>query len=206
MVRLDEEIGKLGTALHFLRQYDEAQALYQNSLEICRVIGDQAGQAVALSNLGEITFTQNAYAEAQAYYEEGLAIGQAIQDQSAIVACLTNLGEIACALENYREAQDYLLEAINLTYEVGILTVLMKALVNLAILLFRQGQADRAAMILILARRHPACEQDIQEKADNLLAEMESSVPELVANVQAQSRSRGFDAMMAEFLHDKHEM
>jgi predicted ATPase/DNA-binding SARP family transcriptional activator/Tfp pilus assembly protein PilF len=199
-------LNNLGTVLHILKKYDDAQALYQNSLEICRTIGDQAGQAVALSNLGEIAFTRGAYAEAQAYYREGLAIGQAIQDQNAIMACLTNLGEIACALENYQEAGDYLVEAINLAHEAGILTVLMKALVNMAVLLFRQGQTDRAAMILILARRHPASEQDIQDKADDLLAEIKLAAPELVASVQARSLPLELDAIIAEFLRDKHEM
>jgi predicted ATPase/DNA-binding SARP family transcriptional activator len=170
-------LNNLGTVAHGLEQYAAARVLYQESLDICIKIGDRAGQVIALSNLGEVAFAFGAYTEAQQYYEEGLAIGRTIQDQWTIVTCLNNLGEIACTLGDYRAAKTYLAECIQIADASQILTALMKALVNLAVLFSRQGQMDQAAKLLALARVHPASEQDLQKKAERLAAELGLVLP-----------------------------
>jgi predicted ATPase/DNA-binding SARP family transcriptional activator/Tfp pilus assembly protein PilF len=172
-------LNNLGTVLHVLEKYAEARSFYQESLQICCEIGDQTGQAIALSNLGEVAYALGAHHEAQEFYQEGLTIGRNIQDQWTIMACLNNLGEIACALENIEEAKPYFAEAIKIAAETQTLTALLKVLVNLAVLLAKQGQTDRAAELLGLARRHPASEQATQEQADRLLDEMGLILPDI---------------------------
>ncbi len=166
------QLNNLGTVLHVLERHAEARSFYQESLEICRKIGDQGGQAIALSNLGEVAYTFGAHLEAQEFYREGLAIGRNIQDQWTILACLNNLGETSCALGDYAGARAYFAEALEIATQTQTLTVLLKVLVNLAALFAKQGQTDRAAALLGLAHRHPACEQIDQEKAERLLDEM----------------------------------
>jgi predicted ATPase/Tfp pilus assembly protein PilF len=170
-------LNNLGTVYHMLGKYTEARSFYQESLDICRQIGDQSGQAIALSNLGEIAYALGDNHKAQAFYQKGLSIGRNIQDQWTIMACLNNLGEIACTLENYRGAQTYFAEAIETAIQTQTLPIVLKALVNLAVLFAKQGQADRAAALAELARRHPACEQIDQEKAGRLFDEMGLTPP-----------------------------
>lgn len=173
-------LNNLGTALHSLGKYAEAQALYQESLDICRNIGDLAGQAVALSNLGEIAFALGALRQAQGFYEAGLSIGRTTQNQWAIMICLNNLGEIAIASSDWEGTRVYLAKALKITIETNTLTILMRVVVNLAAFFARQGQPDRAAELLGLARQHPASEQDIQKKAERLLAELGLVPPETI--------------------------
>jgi predicted ATPase/DNA-binding SARP family transcriptional activator len=170
-------LNNLGSVLHALARYTEARAMYQESLEICRQIGDPAGQAVALSNLGEVAAVFGDLARARQYYQQGLTIARTIQDQWTTLVCLNNLGETACALGEYPAAQSFLIEATRRAWETHTTTILMKALVNLAVLLGRQGQKERAAELLGLAFQHPASEQYLREKAARLAAEMELSLP-----------------------------
>lgn len=191
-------LNNLGTVLHVLEQYAQAQPLYQESLDICRKIDDQAGQAIALSNLGEVAYALGAHIEARQFYQEGLSIGRKIQDQWTEMACLNNLGEIACALEDYESARTYFVEATELAKETRTLTVLSKVLVNLAVLLAKQGQTSRAAAILRLASRHPASEQATQEKAERLGDEMGITLPDTDPDGFEQSAS--LDVVVAEIL------
>jgi predicted ATPase/DNA-binding SARP family transcriptional activator len=185
-------LNNLGTILHVLGKYAEARSYYQESLEICRQIGDQSGRAVALSNLGEVAYALSAYPEAQEFYQEGLSIGRDIQDQRTVMICLNNLGETTCALGDYQGARAYFAEAMKIATETQALTVLSKVLVNLAVLFAKQGQTGRAAELLNLARRHPASEQAIQEKAARLLDEM--------ALVSPDSAPSPLDLVVAEIL------
>jgi predicted ATPase len=165
-------LNNLGTVLHVLDKYAEAQPFYRESLEICRQICDRAGQAIALSNLGEVAYALGGYPDAIEFYQQGLSIGRDIQDQRTVITCLNNLGEITCALEDYEGANVHFAEALKVTTEARALPMLIKVLVNLAVLFAKQGQRDRAAALLGLARQHPASEQAIQERAERLLDEM----------------------------------
>jgi len=170
-------LNNLSTVLHVLGKYKEAQPFYQESLEICREIGDQAGQAIALSNLGEVAHALGEYPEAIEFYQQGLTIGRDIQDQQTIMACLNNLGETVCALDDYEGAKSYFSEAMKTASETQTLPMLLKTLVNLAVLFAGQGQTGRAVELLGLARQHPASEQATQEKAERLLHEMSLVLP-----------------------------
>ncbi|MDY7078735.1 MAG: tetratricopeptide repeat protein [Chloroflexota bacterium] len=185
-------LNNLGTVLHTLGRYEEAWPHYQESLEICREIGDRKGEAIALSNLGEVAYALDVRREALAYYQEALAIGRSIEDQQTIMVCLNNLGEIACVLEDHAGAKAYFAEVLMIASKTQTLLILLKSLVNLAVLLVKQGQVDRAAELLDLARRHPACEQMDQDKAGRLLDEM--------GFIQPDSAPRPLDTVVVEIL------
>jgi predicted ATPase/DNA-binding SARP family transcriptional activator/Tfp pilus assembly protein PilF len=190
-------LNNLGTVLHTCEAYEEAKGTYQESLEICQEIGDQRGQAIALSNLGEVAFALGAHREAMAYYQRALSIGRDVNDHWTILACLNNLGETACALENYEEANACFTQALKIASETQTLVILLKTMVNLAILYAKKGQTDRAAVLLALARHHPACEQSDHEKAKRLLEEMDFALPD--------GTPRPLDDAITEILEETHD-
>jgi predicted ATPase/Tfp pilus assembly protein PilF len=187
-------LNNLGTVLHACEAYEEARGTYQESLEICQEIGDQRGQAIALSNLGEVAFALGAHREALAYYQRALSMGREVDDHWTILACLNNLGETACALEDYEEAKACFTEALRIASETQTLVILLKTIVNLAVLYAQRGQTDRAATLLALARRHPACEQSDHDKAKRLLEEMGLTQP--------HSPLQSLDDVIAEILEE----
>jgi len=168
-------LNNLGTLLHVLEKYEKAEELYQESLEICRRIGDQIGYAIALNNMGRVAHERGAYPQAMAFCREGLTIGRRRQDQWTVMACLNNLGRTACAMGDYPAARAYLAEAVQLAQETQALTVLMETLVDAAVLFAGQDQPDRAAVLLTVARDHPASERAVREKAQRLLDELDEA-------------------------------
>ena len=166
-------LNNIGTILHVLGEYEEAQRYYQEGLDIRRQIGDQRGQAISLLNFGELAHELCSYDEALMYYQEALAIGRRTRDQWVTLNSLNNLGEMACTLDDFVGAKVYLTEALATAYETRTLALLAKTLIGLAMLFAKQGQNDRAAMLLILISRHPAVARETREKAASLLDELE---------------------------------
>ena len=187
-------LNNLGTVFHQLERVEEARAAYQESLGICREIGDQEGQAIALSNLGELAFAAGAYTDARSLYHRGLAIGRDIRDRWTIMACLNNLGEVAYVLRDIEAAKRHFAEALTIAMETQTLPLVLKVLVNIAPLLAQEEERGYTVKLLSLARRHPASEQAIQEKAQRLLDEMgvtaSGEVAESLDTVVAESLAR----------------
>lgn len=63
---------------YWLRDYETAQALHQESLTIRRPLGDRRGAAISLINLGMVAYCQGDYAAAQALHQESLRIKRAL--------------------------------------------------------------------------------------------------------------------------------
>jgi predicted ATPase/DNA-binding SARP family transcriptional activator len=170
-------LNNIGTIVHVLGEYEEARLYYQEGLDIRRRIGDQRGQAISLLNFGELAHDLCSYEEALTYYHEALAIGRRTRDQWVTLNSLNNLGEMACTLNDCEGAKVYLTEALATAYKTCTLTLLSKTLVNLGLLFAKQGQMDRAAMLLKLMSQHPASERDTKEKAASLLDELRLAPP-----------------------------
>ncbi|WP_204104457.1 MULTISPECIES: tetratricopeptide repeat protein, partial [Spirulina sp. CCY15215] len=71
----------LGNAYDSLGDYQQAIALYQQSLEIKRQIGDRGGEANSLGNLGNAYNSLGEYQQAIALYQQSLEIKRQIGDR-----------------------------------------------------------------------------------------------------------------------------
>ncbi|MGI8553304.1 MAG: ATP-binding protein, partial [Dehalococcoidia bacterium] len=78
--------------------YGSAEALYEESLAICRKLGERRGIAWSLNNLGIIARRRAEYGRARVLYQESLAVYQQIGDTRAIAGVLNNLGSVALPL------------------------------------------------------------------------------------------------------------
>jgi adenylate cyclase len=124
--------------------YEQAQSLYEESLEIRRRLADEFNIANLLNNMGIIARFQGDYALARALYQESLSIRQKLGDKLAISVSLTNLGLLALSLGDLDTARQRLEEAIVLTREVGDRWSIANALNNLANVVRDQGDYQRA--------------------------------------------------------------
>jgi tetratricopeptide (TPR) repeat protein len=167
-----------GTALHALKDYERAEALYLSSLKICRQISDQIGEAMALGNLGEVSHELGRYDQALAYSLEGLAIGREMEHQWTLMSCLRNLGRTSCAIDDDGAARAYLTEALEIAYKTETSTMLTEILTYLGAFFAKRGQQDRAAELLALTSQHPACYLDMKNHAKRLLADHDLALPE----------------------------
>ncbi|MGE3308930.1 MAG: tetratricopeptide repeat protein [Limisphaerales bacterium] len=99
--------------------YDQARALYLESLETRRAHSDDAGVASLLSNLGIIAWFQGDHPEARRLYEESLAIRRRLGDRWAIGNSLNNLGLVVRDLDDPEGARRLLEECLTINREIG---------------------------------------------------------------------------------------
>ncbi|MGQ9595725.1 MAG: tetratricopeptide repeat protein, partial [Anaerolineae bacterium] len=90
----------------------EARRLYGESRETFEALGNRAGVAQSLHNLGVLAQAQGDYAEARRLYGESLKIEEALGDRAGVATTLHQLalleereGNLARALALMREAE-----------------------------------------------------------------------------------------------------
>jgi predicted ATPase/transcriptional regulator with XRE-family HTH domain len=91
--------------LAFLQgEYAQARIYLEESLELKRLVGDQAGIAAVLNSLGNVAVWQREFDDAIKVVEESLAIRQELNDSTGIAQCLLNLGNIYSMTDRYQKA------------------------------------------------------------------------------------------------------
>jgi predicted ATPase/DNA-binding CsgD family transcriptional regulator len=141
-----------------LNDYDRAEALARESLELSRALGDVSGISRAIYTLGAIAANNRSdYPEARALTEEALALARKGSDRVRVARALLNLGEIVSVQGEYARAQTLLEEALAIQRDLGNKDGIAWALVKLAwALIVSRGNQERARTLieesLVLAR------------------------------------------------------
>jgi predicted ATPase/DNA-binding SARP family transcriptional activator len=109
----------VGALAHSQGDNTAARTYYEESLAICREIGDRHGIAFSLNGLGNVAHDQDETAPAIAYYEESLAIRREIGDRSGITWSLSCLGFIAHSQGDNAAALAYYEESLAISRDLG---------------------------------------------------------------------------------------
>jgi predicted ATPase/DNA-binding CsgD family transcriptional regulator len=99
--------------------YERAAALCQESLALCRELGDQAGVAYSLYLLAWAARDRENFAEARAFTEEALALFKELGDTERIVWSLYTLASLDALLGEYSRASTLLEQSFALFKEQG---------------------------------------------------------------------------------------
>ncbi|MBN1976088.1 MAG: tetratricopeptide repeat protein [Anaerolineae bacterium] len=99
--------------------YGEAMPLYEESLALSQQIGDQAGIARALSNLGAVEHCLEHYPAARQLYHEALTISREIGDRQLLAIALGNLGNVAYRCGEYDQALELMQESLDIKRGLG---------------------------------------------------------------------------------------
>jgi predicted ATPase/class 3 adenylate cyclase len=106
-----------GLAL-YQSDFPEARARYEESLSLCRELGDRQGLHGVI-NLGSVAAYQGDFRAARALFEEGLALGREAGDKRAMGIALYGLGNVAMYQGDYTGARACHEESLTLLQEVG---------------------------------------------------------------------------------------
>src|SRR5258706_5329523 len=128
--------------------YPAARALQEESLAICRELGDRFGIASSLNSLGNMAFNQGDYPAARTLHEESLAIRRELGDRSGSAGSLNNLGLAARNQGDYPAARALLEESLAIHRELGDRFGIATSLSNLGNVVLNQGD-HRAARALL---------------------------------------------------------
>jgi tetratricopeptide (TPR) repeat protein len=109
----------LGAVLESFGNYEEAEKLYRQSLDIAEKIGDTAGVASSLHQLGIIQQYRGNYEEAEKLYRQSLDIKKEIGDTAGVASSLHQLGMIQEYRGNYEEAEKLYRQSLDILKEIG---------------------------------------------------------------------------------------
>ena len=125
--------------------YGEARALFAESLEIFRELGDPHGIGWALVDLGYLTRYEGSHVAARSVLEEGLEFLTRAGDSEGMAAALGNLGLVARDLGDADVAEGYLERSLALWQELDDRVGIGWALTGLAMAARARGRLDVAA-------------------------------------------------------------
>ncbi|WP_406096695.1 AfsR/SARP family transcriptional regulator [Kitasatospora purpeofusca] len=122
-VRADDRYGEgharndLATALGALGRHDEMLAELRLARALFAAIGDRAGEARAIGDLGDHCLGTGAYGQARLHFQGALTLFRAQpeehRDDWAVRVCETNIGVAAMLAGRAREADEYLHRALD---------------------------------------------------------------------------------------------
>ena len=99
--------------------YCKAKKYYDNALTVCQENGDQRGEALCYSKLGEVFDSLGEYGKAKEYFEKALVIVQNIGDQNGVGITYCNLGRAFHSLGEYGKCKEYNEKALAILQEIG---------------------------------------------------------------------------------------
>ncbi len=99
--------------------FDQATRFLEESLELCRKLGDPAGVAWALNHLGHVARSQNKTEQAIALFTESLSLFRDVGMDWHSAWAINNLGQITYQLGDNKRAAVFLKEARELFERLG---------------------------------------------------------------------------------------
>jgi DNA-binding SARP family transcriptional activator/Tfp pilus assembly protein PilF len=124
--------------------YADAVTIHGRSSHAARLLGDRAAEAMALTNLGIISWRQGRYQQAADYHQQSLAASVAIGDRRGEANALANLGTVYERRGRYQQAAHCHQQALAAFQSIGERTGEARCLGNLGSVAAREGQYERA--------------------------------------------------------------
>jgi predicted ATPase len=142
---------RTGWLAHGLGENARAVEILRESVDLWRRIGDEAGAALALSNLGAVLLCHGEYTESITRLEEALHLRRGLGTAMGICATLVNLGLAEAYQSHNKRAADLFTEALALARAAGDEDHVGLILLNLAELYLDQSEHDQAEACLQMA-------------------------------------------------------
>jgi predicted ATPase/DNA-binding SARP family transcriptional activator/DNA-binding CsgD family transcriptional regulator len=127
--------------------YEQAKAAYEESLDICRKLGDEKGVADSLGKLGSVVLAKGDYGRAARLLEETLTVLRRSGNQRDLGLTLNNLGIVAYFRDDPRWAATLFEEALYLLRKVGDVRGMAVSLNNLGSTTLSLGDSERATAL-----------------------------------------------------------
>ncbi|MBP1693575.1 MAG: Adenylate/guanylate cyclase (modular protein) [Chloroflexi bacterium] len=123
----------LGLVLTTEREYDLADAAFQEGLAITRKLVDQGSKSF-LFFYGDLDLQKGDHIRAKKRYLESVSILRTFENASFLAYPLRRLGYLALAQTDIAEAREYFLESLKLNRETGDIPGVIASLVSFAVL------------------------------------------------------------------------
>jgi DNA-binding SARP family transcriptional activator/predicted ATPase len=142
----------LGDCARLLKDYERSNRLYEQGLALSRKVGNKRGASNALNSLGELARLQGDWKKAKAFYEENLSLGRELGNEFSQAITLHNLGHTILRLGDLWGAVVLFKESLSLFQKLEYVRGITLCLAGLAGVASSDGQAERAARLLGIAK------------------------------------------------------
>jgi CHAT domain-containing protein/Tfp pilus assembly protein PilF len=142
--RLVRELNRQGTGLRVKGNYPEALARFRFAQKIAEQIGDKAGIASTLNNIGGVYWSQGNYAQALEIFQKSLAVSEAIGDKAEFGSTLNNIGLVHLNQGNYALALEYFEKSLAIREALGDKAGFGGSLSNIGLVQLNQGNFAQA--------------------------------------------------------------
>jgi predicted ATPase len=122
-----------------------ARGLTEQCLELRRELGDRAGMAAALKDVGNLAFDTGDFDSARGHYEQALELWKEVDDKRGVAQALNNLGVVARMQDDPRRAIDYYEESRDVFHALGDDEGIARSLMNQGAATLEAGDPVRAA-------------------------------------------------------------
>ncbi|MCO5207344.1 MAG: tetratricopeptide repeat protein [Anaerolineae bacterium] len=136
---------QLGRVAQAQRQWDSAEAYYQQALTIYREFNDRYSQASTLHQLGRVAEEQRQWDSAEAYYQQALTIKREFNDRYEQAGTLHQLGSVAEAQRQWDAAEAYYQQALTIYREFNDRYSQASTLIGLGVIAENREQFAQAA-------------------------------------------------------------
>ena len=142
--KLVREMNRQGNSLSSRGDYAEALTRFRLAQNIAEQIGDRAGLAATLTNIGSVYSNQSNYAQALEYYQKSVALSESLGDKPGIASTLRGIGVVQYHLGNYTLALEVYRKSLTLVEAIGDKVGILRVLNNIGNVYNNQGDYAEA--------------------------------------------------------------
>lgn len=184
-----------------LGRFDEARAATEESISLGISVGDRYALGFAYRGLGLIAQTQGEHSQAVETFRKSLETLTELGARQDAARVLAEMSRSVIALGNDAEAEGMLHESLSLANETQGTFIELDALVGIASLQAKQGNAEHALKVLLIVLNHSASLPETRNRAEQLHAELEAKLTrQQVEAVQTRAQSATLEAIVAQML------
>jgi len=180
---------------------DEAHATLEESVSLSKSIGDRWGLAFAYRGLGLSAQAQGEHAKAVEMFGKSLETLKEVGTRQDEARVLVEMSHSIFALGNDVEAERGWHKALRITTKLQSTFIALEALVGIAMLKAKQGNAEQALELSSIVLKHPASLQETKNRASGLQAELEMQLtsPEIEV-IQNRDAEKSFEKVVEALL------
>jgi tetratricopeptide (TPR) repeat protein len=191
----------LGQIALTLGQYDVARAALEESVALNLSVGARWNLGHAYEGLGAVARAQGKHQEAVDIFHKCVDTFTELGGRYYAAHGLAEMGRSLFALGNDTAAGRAWRESLRIATEIHGTPVALYALIGLASLLAKRGDAEHALDMALIISNHPASSHDIRDRAARLHAELEAQLTRLQVEVaQARAQVKTFEVTVDEVL------
>lgn len=172
--RLINARGNLGNLYSWLGRFEEARALYEETVESCGRIGNTWVARICQMLLAELLIERGEHEKARGYYESSLTYFRDLGDLRWAAYCLAGLTRLFLASGNTTRGREAAQEGLRIADEIHDLRKQTECLTLLARLESQAGAPEAAQRLLLDALGRGATDRTTPEMLEALLALVEA--------------------------------